>query len=76
MTYSLIIKRQYKCGEYVNGILSWRDVTSYLRNKLDSKVVSIEIFKYSSTYRCLGQKLVTIDNIVKVANSLRDTILT
>lgn len=77
MTYSLLIKKRFGTPvcDYVSDILTWPDVTNYLRSKLDDKVTKVEIFKYSSNHKCLGHKVVTIDNIVKVATSLRDTIL-
>jgi hypothetical protein len=72
MTYSLIINYAHSDPKYVNGILTWPQVTEYLRKKLDQWVVSVTIFKYSSDDRILGQKTVTMGNICEVAYSLRD----
>ena len=72
MTYSLLIIRNYGKVEYKNDILTWPDVTKFLRNKTPADTISITIFKYSSNNRILGQKYVNIGNIVKVATSLTD----
>ena len=72
MTYSLIIKYNHSDPKYVNGILTWPQVTEYLRKKLDQWVVSVTIFKFGSDDRILGQKIVTMGNICDVAYSLRD----
>lgn len=72
MTYSLLIIRNYGKVEYQNDILTWPDVTKFLRYKTPVDTISITIFKFSSNNRILGQKYVNIGNIVKVATSLTD----
>jgi len=72
MSYSLVIKYAHSDPKYVNDILTWPQVTTYLRKKLDQWVVSVTIFKYSSDDRILGQKTVTMGNICDVAFALRD----
>lgn len=72
MTYSLIIKYAHSDPKYVNDILTWPQVTEYLRKKLDQWTIGVHIYKWSSNSKCLGEKYVTMGNICEVAYSLRD----
>ena len=76
MEYFLNIKRFYCDNRVVHGLKTWPEVTNYLRNHLDSDTELVMVSKYSSDGRTLGRKLVNMSNIVKVATSLRDNILT
>ena len=75
MTYSMIINRQHSDPSYVNDIKAWTEVIEYLRNKLDQWVTSVQIYKFSSNGRCLGEKCVMMGNLWDVANSSSDKIL-
>ena len=72
MTYSLTIEYKNSDPTYVNDILTWPQVTGYLRHKLDQWAIRVHIYKYSSDDRLLGEKCVTMSNIVDVCLSLRD----
>ena len=72
MTYSLSIIRRHSDPIYVNGLTQWVQVTNYLRKRLDQYTIGVNIYKYSSNDRLLGQKYVTMGNLCEVAFSLRD----
>ena len=72
MTYSLTIEYKNADPTYVNDIKTWPEVTGYLRHKLDQWVSRVHIYKYSSDDRLLGEKCVTMSNLVDVCLSLRD----
>lgn len=72
MTYSLIIERGNSDPTYVNDIKTWPQVTYYLRHKLDQWTTKVHIYKYSSDYKVLGEKCVTMGNLVDVCLALRD----
>ena len=72
MTYSLVIEHNHSDPTYVNGIKTWGEVTAYLRHKLDQWTNRVIIYKYSSDDRLLGEKCVTMNNLVDVCLSLRD----
>jgi len=61
--------------EYFNGIKTWAEVIEFLTNKLDPWTTKVYIYKYSSNQRLLGEKCVTMGNLVEVANSKNDKIL-
>lgn len=65
----------YLVTEYVNGLTSWSDVTDFLKNKLDQFTYRVNIYKYSSNDRLLGQKCVTMANLTDVMNSSNDKCL-
>lgn len=75
MRYSLIIEHNHSDPTYINGIKSWNEVTDYLKNKLDQWTIRVHIFKYSSNDKLLGERCVTMGNLVKVALSLTDKII-
>ena len=64
-----------KRTEYFNGLKTWEEVIVFLTNKLDQWCFRIHIFKYSSNHRLLGEKCVTMGNLVEVAKSKNDKIL-
>ena len=72
MTYSLIIGRKNYDTVYVNDIKTWPDVTNFLRHKLDQWTISVNIYKWSSNNKCLGQKHVCMANITDVVLALKD----
>jgi hypothetical protein len=72
MTYSLIIEHSNGDPTYVNNILTWGEVTGYLKHKLDQWTIRVKIYKYSSDNKLLGEKCVTMGNICEVAFTLRD----
>ena len=75
MTYSLIIKHHQSDPTYVNGIKTWDDVLDYLKNKLDQWTIGVNIYKYSSNDRLLGERNVTMGNLWDIANSKNDKVL-
>ena len=72
MTYSLYIKKSDCDPTCVNGIKTWPEVTYHLRHKLDQWTIMVHIYKYSSDDRLLGEKCVTMSNLVDVCLALRD----
>lgn len=64
-----------KRTEYFNGLKTWEEVIDFLTNKLDFWCFRVRIFKYSSNNRLLGEKCVTMRNLIHVANSKNDKIL-
>lgn len=72
MTYSMIFEKRFSDSEYINGLQTWQQVTAKLRNGLPQDTIAVRIYKYSSDYKTLGSCNVTMTNIVRVANSLRD----
>ena len=72
MTYSLIIERGNSDPTYVNDIKTWPQVTYHLRHKLDQWTTKVHIYKYSSDDKVLGEKCVTMGNLVDVCLALRD----
>ena len=75
MRYSLIIEHQNSDWEYINGIKTWGEVTNHLRNKLDQWTIRVMVFKYSSDNKVLGERTVTMGNLVKIATSLTDKVI-
>ena len=61
--------------EYFNGFKTWAEVIEFLTTKLDQWTYRVYIYKYSSNHRLLGQKCVTMGNLIEVANSANDKIL-
>lgn len=72
MEYSMIINNEKSDYKYVNGIKTWSEVTDYLRNKLSTSVIGVHIYKYSSNSHLLGEKYVSMCNLVEVATSKSD----
>ena len=62
-------------SEYFNGFKTWDEVIEFLTTKLDQWTTKVYIYKYSSNHRLLGQKCVTMGNLIEVANSKNDKIL-
>lgn len=75
MTYSLIIEHNHAEPTYVNGIETWDEVLDYLKHKLDQWTIRVQIYKYSSNDRCLGEKCVTMGNMYAIANAPTDKVL-
>lgn len=75
MIYSMIISHQNSDPKYISSLETWEEVTDYLKEKLDQWVVKVEIYKWSSDNRCLGEKVVTMGNLYSVATSPNDKIL-
>jgi len=75
MDYSLIIGNHHSSTRYVNGLKTWKQVTDFLKNNLEQWTISVEIFKYSSDNKILGQKYVTMGNLIEVAMSETDKVL-
>ena len=75
MTYSIVVERKMNDPVYHKDIKTWGDVTKILRHGLSSITTAATIYKYSSDNKCLGQKRVTMGNLVDVATSLRDKCL-
>jgi hypothetical protein len=72
MTYSMIIQKNLYDPEYINGLQTWQQVTEKLRSGLPTGTKSVHIYKFSSNNKTIGSCIVTMANIVKVANTLRD----
>lgn len=72
MEYSMIINNKMSDNKYVYGIKTWSEVTDYLRNKLSTSVIGVHIYKYSSNYHLLGERYVSMCNLVEVATSKSD----
>ena len=72
MTYSLVIEYRNSDPKVINGIKTWPEVTGYLRHKLDQWTIKVYIYKYSSDNKTLGEKCVTMANLVDVCLALRD----
>ena len=75
MRYSLIIEHKDCDPTYINGLKKWNEVTDYLVNKLDQWTIRVQIFKFSSDERVLGENCVTMGNLVKVATSSTDKVI-
>lgn len=75
MDYSLIIENRHASIRYVNGLKTWKEVTNFLKNNLEQWVISVTICKYSSDNKNLGEKCVTMGNLIEVATSETDKIL-
>ena len=75
MTYSLIIERNHADPTYVNDIETWDEVLDYLKHKLDQWTIRVQIFKYSSNHRCLGEKCVTMGNMWSVCSAGTDKVI-
>lgn len=73
MTYSLLFEGRYNNQfEYHNDISTWKEVTDFLRNKLNAWVCKVVIVKYSSNDRILAEKVVTMGNLIDIATSAND----
>ena len=72
MTYSMIIQKNLYDPEYINGLQTWQQVTEKLRSGLPHGTTAVNIYKFSSNNKTIGSCIVTMANIVKVANTLRD----
>lgn len=73
MTYSLVLEGRYDNQfECHNDISTWKEVTDFLRNKLNAWVCKVLIFKYSSDDRTLATKVVTMGNLIDIATSAND----
>ena len=72
MMYTLIVERNMNDPIYYKDIKTWGDVTKILRHGLSSITTAVIITKISSDSKVLGQKRVTMGNLVDVATSLRD----
>lgn len=75
MTYSIVVERMNNDPIHYNDIKTWEGVTKILKHGLSSITTAATIYKYSSDNKCLGQKRVTMGNLVDVATSLRDKCL-
>ena len=72
MKYSMIIEYNNSDPKHINDIATWPEVTYYLRHKLDQWAIMVHIYKYSSDDRLLGEKCITLSNLVDVCLALRD----
>ena len=75
MTYSLIIENDKVDPSYVLDIKTWEEVVNHLKFNLPSWAISVTIYKYSSNYRTLASRFVTMSTMWKVINSPTDKIL-
>ncbi len=75
MTYSIVIERRMSDPIYYKYIKTWEGVTKILKHGLSSITTAATIYKYSSDNKCLGQKRVTMGNLVDVATSPNDKCL-
>ena len=78
MKYILVIKRNpdYTPDVEVVEKETWAQVVSFLRHKLDTYTIGVDITKWSSNGRCLGRKYVNMSNVCDIVLSLRDNCLT
>lgn len=72
MTYSMVINRSHCDSTYIHNIKTWKEVTDYLKNKLDNNVTSVHVVKYGSDDRVLGERLVRMHNLWDVASAEKD----
>ena len=72
MKYSLEVEKMFYDPIFVNGINTWTGVTDYLKNKLDSNTIRVQVYKWSSDNKCLGHATINMGNIAKIAYTLRD----
>ena len=75
MKYCMCIEQRHCDPIYVRGLESWKDVTDYLKNKLETRAWGVNIVKYSSDGKLLGRIFVTMKNFIKVATSTTDKVL-
>ena len=76
MKYTLVIKRRYELTPDVElqDLNTWSEVTEYLTHRLDSNVVKVETYKFTSNGKCLGHVPVTMSNLVRVVNAPSDMV--
>ena len=75
MTYSLIIHKHNCDPSYILGLKKWEDVVNHLKFNLPYLVTNVEVYKYSSDYKTLASKCVTMSNMYNIVTSPTDKIL-
>ncbi len=62
-------------SETIRGLKTWSEVTDFLKNKLSPWTYKVYIYKFSSNNHLLGEKCVTMANLIEIASSSTDKCL-
>ena len=71
----MVIRKHLCDNEYVLNLTKWENVVEWLKERLDNNAMSILIEKWSANGRCLGRKIVKMNNFYKVVTSSTDKVL-